>query len=81
LCAGCKQAVFLCCVLSVQGMTGRCCSSESNQLGYLWSGNPEGGVSSFSHLACSLFAEGSHGNFLVSVFTRVMFRGVWELQP
>ncbi|MED6237282.1 hypothetical protein ATANTOWER_022060 [Ataeniobius toweri] len=59
----------------------RCFSSESNQLGFLWSGNPEGGVSSFSHSACSTFAEGSCGIPLVSVFTCVMFRGVWKLQP
>ncbi|MED6246797.1 hypothetical protein ATANTOWER_023783 [Ataeniobius toweri] len=38
LCARCDWQVLL----------HRCCSSESNQLGYLWSGNPEGGVSLFS---------------------------------
>ncbi|MED6249414.1 hypothetical protein ATANTOWER_013722, partial [Ataeniobius toweri] len=25
LCAGCMQAVFVCCVISVQGVTSRCC--------------------------------------------------------
>ncbi|MED6262563.1 hypothetical protein ATANTOWER_021743 [Ataeniobius toweri] len=29
----------------------------------------------------SPFAEGSRGTFLVTVFTLVMSRGVWELQP
>ncbi|MEQ2249870.1 hypothetical protein ILYODFUR_034036 [Ilyodon furcidens] len=49
--AGC--VCVLCCLYAGcdwQVLLHRCCSSESNQLGYLWIGNPEGGVSSFSHL-------------------------------
>ncbi|MED6255641.1 hypothetical protein ATANTOWER_012605 [Ataeniobius toweri] len=46
-CLGCDWQVLL----------HRCCSSESNQLGYLWSGNPELGVSSFFSLAHPLLKE------------------------
>ncbi|MED6253068.1 hypothetical protein ATANTOWER_021757 [Ataeniobius toweri] len=80
LCAGCMQAVFVCCVLSVQGVTGSCCCTGVSHLRAIsWASygveTPEGGP------CRSTFTEGSCGIPLVSVFTRVMFRGVWKLQP
>ncbi|MED6237515.1 hypothetical protein ATANTOWER_026574 [Ataeniobius toweri] len=73
-----------CCVLSVQGVTGRCCCTGVAHLRAIsWAtfGVETQREASARFLTWSSFTEGSHGTFLVSVFTHVMFRGVWELQP
>ncbi|MEQ2257087.1 hypothetical protein ILYODFUR_030932, partial [Ilyodon furcidens] len=60
-----------------QVLLHRCHSSESNQLGYLWSGNPEGDVSSFFSLGVE--SPENHPSTCLSTLQRLNSPTIGEL--